>query len=298
MPKRTLVALSLIAFSLGASAAVTVTTGAGYVPMVEKLVEVCKNETAAPIEKSFGGNIGQMLAQVKSESGVNVVVTDRTTLLKLKTPVKFSTMQTLGVSPLMLVWRKGVTITNPEDLAKDGVKRIAHPDPKAAVYGRAGTEWVGASRELQIDIARGEWDFRGYFITDMAEGNGVLYMVYPDGIYNGTDLFLGNGSKTALAKWRDNDAFKTRVREAAHRVLYVNANFNCSMNGIASDSRIVKIMPWWQGTLIALIDDGSEDGYLRQIEEYERIFGFKPLIREFVPSGSIKVVSIDDDPSI
>ena len=50
--------------------------------------------------------------------------------------------------------------------------------------------------------------------------------------------------------------------------------------------------------LIALIDDGSEDGYLRQIEEYERIFGFKPLIREFVPSGSIKVVSIDDDPSI
>ena len=43
MPKRTLTALSLIAFSFGASAAVTVTTGAGYVPMVEKLVEVCKN---------------------------------------------------------------------------------------------------------------------------------------------------------------------------------------------------------------------------------------------------------------
>ena len=147
MPKRTLTALSLIAFSFGASAAVTVTTGAGYVPMVEKLVEVCKNETAAPIEKSFGGNIGQMLAQVKSGSGVNVVVTDRTTLLKLKTPVEFSTTQTLGVSPLMLVWRKGVTITNPEDLAKDGVKRIAHPDPKAAVYGRAGTEWVASRPE-------------------------------------------------------------------------------------------------------------------------------------------------------
>lgn len=142
MPKRTLTALSLIAFSFGALAAVTVTTGAGYVPMVEKLVEVCKNETAAPIEKSFGGNIGQMLEQVKS-----VVVTDRTTLLKRKTPVKFSTMQTLGVSPLMLVWRKGVTITNPEDLAKDGVKRIAHPDPKAAVYGRAGTEWVASRPE-------------------------------------------------------------------------------------------------------------------------------------------------------
>lgn len=147
MPKRTLVALSLFVFSLGASAAVTVTTGAGYVPMVEKLVEVCRNETAAPIEKSFGGNIGQMLAQVKSGSGVNVVVTDRTTLLKLKTPVKFATLQSLGKTPLMLIWRKGVTINAPEDLAKADIKRIAHPDPKAAVYGRAGTEWVANSPE-------------------------------------------------------------------------------------------------------------------------------------------------------
>ena len=152
MPKRTLTALSLIAFSFGASAAVTVTTGAGYVPMVEKLVEVCKNETAAPIEKSFGGNIGQMLAQVKSGSGVNVVVTDRTTLLKLKTPVKFSTMQTLGVSPLMLVWRKGVTITNPEWVASrpEAVKNALTPK----LLGVAGVPQV-MSYVLQGEVDAG-----------------------------------------------------------------------------------------------------------------------------------------------
>ena len=38
MPKRTLAALSLFAFSLGASAAVTVPTGVGSVPCVEMLV--------------------------------------------------------------------------------------------------------------------------------------------------------------------------------------------------------------------------------------------------------------------
>lgn len=57
MPKRTLTALSLIAFSFGASAAVTVTTGAGYVPMVEKLVEVCKNETAAQKNRAKLGGV-------------------------------------------------------------------------------------------------------------------------------------------------------------------------------------------------------------------------------------------------
>ena len=181
MPKRTLVALSLIAFSLGASAAVTVTTGAGYVPMVEKLVEVCKNETAAPIEKSFGGNIGQMLAQVKSGSGVNVVVTDRTTLLKRKTPVKFSTMQTLGVSPLMLVWRKGVTITNPEDLAKDAVARIAHPDPKAAVYGRAGTEWV-ANRPERVNFAPCKPDSNTVTVRRSGPSPSLSPITWPDSV--------------------------------------------------------------------------------------------------------------------
>ena len=120
-------------------------------------------------------------------------------------------------------------------------------------FNRAGTIWTGASRALQMDIARDEWDYQGYFITDMADGNGALYMVYTDGIYNGTDLFLGNGSKSALAKWRNNAAFRMRVREAAHRVLYVNTNFNSCMNGIASDTKIVEIIPWWQATLIALI---------------------------------------------
>lgn len=120
-------------------------------------------------------------------------------------------------------------------------------------FNRAGAVWVGASSELQIDIARGEWDFQGYFLTDMAEANGKLYMVYSDGIYNGTDLFLGNGSKTALNSLRNNKAFQQRVREAAHRVMYVNTNFNAIMNGKTSDTKQIPITPWWQLALISIL---------------------------------------------
>ena len=106
---------------------------------------------------------------------------------------------------------------------------------------------------LQQIIAREEWDFQGYFITDMASSNGALFMTYDDGIFNGTDLFLGNGSKTALKDWKGNIAFRNRVREAAHRVLYVTVNYNCSINGITPNTIIVSIMPWWQITLLTAL---------------------------------------------
>ena len=44
------------------------------------------------------------------------------------------------------------------------------------------------------------------------------------------------------------------------------------------------------GTLIALIDEGSETGYFKCFDEYERIFGFKPVVTEYAPAGSMHVV--------
>ena len=106
--------LAAFGFSAGASAQVTVTTGGGYVKMVEALADKYEAETGAKVSRAFGGNIGQMLAQVKSGSPVTVVISDATSL-ELKAP---------------------------SDLAKPDVKRIAMPDPKAAVYGRAAKEFL------------------------------------------------------------------------------------------------------------------------------------------------------------
>lgn len=130
-----------------AQADVSVTTGAGYIPLVKQVVSACRADVQGNITESYGGNLGQMLAQVSSGSGVNVVITDAATLDVLRTPVKFSLRERLGDTPLMLVWRKGLDLKRPEDLARDDVKRIVHPDVRAAVYGRAGAEWIKSRDE-------------------------------------------------------------------------------------------------------------------------------------------------------
>lgn len=116
-------------------------------------------------------------------------------------------------------------------------------------FNRVGTLWTGASSALQQKLARGEWDYQGYFITDMASSNGALFMTYDDGVFNGTDLFLGSGSKTALKEWKPNLAYRNRVREAVHRVLYTIVNYSAAMNGVSQTSQVVSVMPWWQMTL-------------------------------------------------
>lgn len=145
MLRKIIVAAAFAALFAGGAAraeTVSVTTGAGYVPMSKALVAAWKQKSGASVSESYGGNIGQMLAQIASGSDVNVVITDKGTLERLKTPVKFSTEQNLGRTPLVLVWRKGLSLKSPDDLQGSAVKTIALPDPKAAVYGRAGAAYL------------------------------------------------------------------------------------------------------------------------------------------------------------
>ena len=122
-----------------------------------------------------------------------------------------------------------------------------------SAFNRAGCLWIGASNALQNIIARDEWGFEGYFITDMAQSNGKLYMTFDDGITAGTDLYLQSGSKTLLKEWKDSLTFKNKVREASHRILYVLVNHSCAFNGISSDTKIVNVTPWWDTMLVALV---------------------------------------------
>ena len=46
------------------------------------------------------------------------------------------------------------------------------------------------------------------------------------------------------------------------------------------------------GTLLALIDEEGKLSYTNRLEEYERIFGFHAEVREFVPSGAIRLVEL------
>ncbi len=145
--KSLLISLAAVsAFAAGAAnaAQVVVTTGAGYVKMVDALASLYQKETGVAVEKSFGGNIGQMLAQVKHGNGVNVVISDEATLAKFNDDLAPAARR-LGDTPLVLVWRKGLNLEKAEDIALDAVKSVASPNPKAAIYGRSAAKWLQAA---------------------------------------------------------------------------------------------------------------------------------------------------------
>ena len=61
---------------------------------------------------------------------------------------------------------------------------------------------------------------------------------------------------------------------------------------------ITEISVGISGTLVALIEEGAVEHYKAYLEEYERIFGFHPIMREYVPSSGIRIISADDYPSL
>lgn len=148
----------LALFSLLAAGAahadVVVTTGAGYIPMVKALSEAYAKEMGGKISTAFGGNIGQMLAQAKEGSGVNVVISDRASLGKFS-KLLAADETVLGTTPIVLVWKKGLELKTPTDLKEAAFARIAMPDPKAAVYGRAADDYLkttGLDKDLGAKV--------------------------------------------------------------------------------------------------------------------------------------------------
>lgn len=134
-------AAALLSITAAAWAEPSVTTGAGYMNMVKELA-AAYNAGGQKVQEVYGGNMGQMLAQIEAGNGVNLVISDRGTLLASKSKVKFAKMQPLGSTVLVLAWRKGLDLKSPADLTKDDVKSVAYPDPKAAIYGRAASKYL------------------------------------------------------------------------------------------------------------------------------------------------------------
>lgn len=146
--KLSIAALAIFA-AASAHAEVSVTTGGGYMNMVKELSAAFAKDSGQKVTENYGGNIGQMMSQVAAGNGANVVISDAGTLKQIKSPVKFSETKTLGTTPLVLVWRKGLNLQGANDLGKDQVKSFAYPHPKAAVYGRAAKAYLDGRSDLK-----------------------------------------------------------------------------------------------------------------------------------------------------
>ena len=120
-------------------------------------------------------------------------------------------------------------------------------------FNRAGTTWVGAYGGL-MGIMSNEWGFNGFCITDMAAGPAGNYMTFQDGIPKGTNIYLGSGSEETLKEFENSTTFRAAMREACHKILYVNANYSAVMNNMAPGNAVGASAWWWKTALeIAMI---------------------------------------------
>ena len=123
-------------------------------------------------------------------------------------------------------------------------------------FNRIGTVFAGADEGVQVQIARNEWGFTGWIVTDMI--NGETYMNWKDSIYGGGGTMLANastyentvwGSMTASkAKIQADAVFQQKMKDAIKYYAYTTAGSN-AMNGITSNTELVYVTTWWQNLL-------------------------------------------------
>lgn len=127
-------------------------------------------------------------------------------------------------------------------------------------YNRVGATFVNAHEGLMKNILRGEWDFKGYNITDWV--NGENYMTVKESIVYGAVSVMDVAGSDYVASGRAWDyftaqnlrgdaVFLTALRENMHYLFYTLVNSN-AMNGQNASSRVINLMTWWRAALIGL----------------------------------------------
>lgn len=124
---------------------ITVASGAGFKRMVTDIAGMCESDYGLKMNMSFG-NLGQVLAQIKTTGLIQAVVGDRSFFEKAG--IRFSETHLIGNGKLVLAWRKGLTINDVHEITGGDIKRIAIPDLEKAIYGKAGAQFLESSGML------------------------------------------------------------------------------------------------------------------------------------------------------
>lgn len=115
-----------------------------------------------------------------------------------------------------------------------------------------GMDWSGSQGFIN-SVLRAEFGMSGFAVSDWkggVQGNWLR------GVMGGNDLPDGTHSEDMFDKVAPTSEGGTgeygnvaqQMRECAHRILYAVVHSN-AMNGFTSDSRIIRLTPWWQTTV-------------------------------------------------
>lgn len=134
-----LILLAAICIPVAAQAKIVIASGAGYRSLVDKLAETYTAKTGNEVERVYG-NMARVTAQAKNSGTVDMVLGDKSFLDSAG--LDCCKVINVGRGRLVIAYPKGKKYTGVDDLLAADVSRIALPDTKRAIYGRAAMEYL------------------------------------------------------------------------------------------------------------------------------------------------------------
>lgn len=131
--------LILLCLPAAAQAKVVIASGAGYRALVDKLTTAYTAKTGNEVERIYG-NMARVTAQAKNSGTVDLVLGDKSFLDK--SGLDCCATQRVGRGRLVLAYPKGKSYADPKDLLSSNISRIALPDTKRAIYGKAALQYL------------------------------------------------------------------------------------------------------------------------------------------------------------
>ena len=135
----TLILLAMLCIPVAAEAKIVIASGAGYRSLVDKMTAAYKAQTGNEVELVYG-NMARVTAQAKNSGSVDLVLGDKSFLDKAG--LDSCATQKVGRGRLVIAYPKGKSFTGIKDLLSADVSRIALPDTKRAIYGKAAMQFL------------------------------------------------------------------------------------------------------------------------------------------------------------
>lgn len=138
---RIVICVTSLFFMASVSAAETLTlgAGAGYKRMLEEVLKAYEEKTGQKVDQVYG-HMGQVVTQAKAAGSIGIIVGELSFLKS--SSLEFADFKEVGQGILVLAYGKEVKLESPEDLMKSGIHKVAMPDAKQAIYGKAALEFL------------------------------------------------------------------------------------------------------------------------------------------------------------